>query len=184
MRAIGLVSLTAAAAILLGGCVSTAIKESVGIARGAQGTFTEIKPPAESKDARPFGLYRRFELGRITDDFGGRVPDGFLGMLRRAFSEQIEASGLPNDPAGKTLVINGRIVYYESEGMVGVAIGPLEEVVCRAELIDKDTGQVLATGVCVGRTTERVNLGVKKKAEGLAKAFVAWIKHRYPEPQE
>jgi len=164
------------------GC-STAIKEGVGVARGAKGTYTPLQPLAAEEEARPLGEYTRFELGTIEDDFGGQTPSEFFPLLQEAFTKQLEDSRLPNEAGGKTLLIRGKILHYESEGMVGVAIGPLEEVVCRTELVDKSTGRVLATGNCIGRTTERVNLGVQKKADGLAKAFIAWIENRYPEEE-
>ena len=59
----------------------------------------------------------------------------------------------------------------------------LEFAVARVEFVDKDSGKVLGRSSCVGRTTERVNLGVGKKAEGLAKAIVKWIDARYPKPE-
>lgn len=166
---------------VLSGC-GTAIKEGVGIARGAKGVYAPIQPIAASAEARPLGAYRRFELGTIADDFGGKTPSQFLPLLRQAFAEQLADSDLPNSPGGKTLLIRGKILHYESEDLLGVAVGPLEQVVVRAELVDKDTGQVLGTANCIGRTTERVNLGVAKKADGLAKAFISWIESRYPLP--
>jgi hypothetical protein len=50
--------------------------------------------------------------------------------------------------------------------------------------VDKDTGKVLGSANCIGRTAERVNIGVEKKAEGLSKAFIAWIESRYPLPEK
>ena len=43
------------------GCM-TAVKEGGGVARGAKGLYAPIKPLAISKDAKPLGEYRRFEL--------------------------------------------------------------------------------------------------------------------------
>jgi len=161
------------------GCM-TGLKEGAALAMGAKGSVTEIQPVAADRDARPLGAYQRFELGQITDDIGGRTPSQFLSLLRAQFNEQLADSKLPNSPTGKTLVIRGRIIHYESEDMFGMVTGPLEEVVVRAELVDKDTGKVLGTANCIGRTTARVNKGIGKKAEGLAKAFIKWISTRYP----
>ncbi len=72
------------------------------------------------------------------------------------------------------------MLHYEDSSVVGKALGPLEFVVARVQFVDKDSGKVLATVNCVGRTTTRVNLGVARKAEGLAKAIVRWIDERYP----
>ena len=162
------------------GCTTVA-KEAVGIARGARGVYAPIRPLAASKEIRPLGTYRRFELGQFTDDFGGKVPPDLMTHFRSAFRKELADKKLPDDPRGKTLLIRGTFLHYEDAGTLGIAIGPLEQVVARVELVDKDSGKVLGVANCIGRTTNRVNLGVAKKGEGLAKAVVSWLKSRYPE---
>jgi hypothetical protein len=168
------------AMLLLGGCTSTILKEGGGAVFGASGSFMPIQPVDSDKAARPLGAYQRFEIGSITDDIGGRVPGGLIADLHPAFESQLRSKKLPNVTGGKTLVIRGRIVHYETSDMLGFALGPLEEVIVRAEFVDADTGQVLGVANCIGRTKARINAGVKKKAEGLAKAFAEWIDSRYP----
>jgi len=175
---LGTVMLLTAASML--GC-STAAKETVGLFTGAKGLYAPIKPVAADQTARPLGQYRHFELGAITDDFGGNVPGGLISHLRQAFPEAIADAKLPNEPGGKTLLIRGRILHYEDAGTLGFAIGPLEEVVARLEMVDKDSGQVLGEANCIGRTTTRTTLGVANKGRGLAKAIASWIDKRYPE---
>jgi len=169
----------AAAAILAPGC-GTAIKETVGLATGAKGTYLAIQPISADKEDRPLGPYERFELGPLVDDIGGKVPAELLQRLPAEFDLKLKDKKLPNKPAGKTLLIRGKIIHYESSGMVGIALGPLEQVIVRTEFVDKDSGKVLAVANCIGRTTERVNVGVKEKAQGLAKALAGWIDARYP----
>ncbi|MFW6132688.1 MAG: hypothetical protein ACOC8F_02235 [Planctomycetota bacterium] len=175
--------LVLASGLLTAGGCSTGIKEGVGLVRGAKGVHAVIDPMPDAA-ARPLGQYTRFELGEFTDDFGGRAPRELFRLLPGKFAEQVADSPLPNRSGGRTLLIRGRVLHYESEDMFGMITGPLEEVVARVELVDAETGDVLAVGNCVGRTTNRVNKGVGKKAEGLAKAIVEWLKSRYPEPAE
>jgi len=170
----------AALAILAQGCVGRAIKEGVGTVRGAKGTFAPIKPLSEIKDQPVLAQYTNFELGPIVDDLGGRTPVELWQFLPGEFQKALLKKRLPMQPGGKTLLVRGRVIHYESAGTLGMAIGPLEEVIVRTELVDKTTGKVLAVGNCIGRTEETVNSGVQKKAEGLAKAFVAWIDAHYP----
>jgi len=132
--------------------------------------------------ARPLGEYQRFELGTFTDDFGGKVPPVVMQACRSAWPGALKDKKLPNVPGGKTLIARGRIIHYEGSGTLGKVTGPIEEVVARVELVDKDSGRVIAIGNCVGRTTTRVNLGADKKGQGLAKAIASWIADRYPEP--
>lgn len=183
-QVISIISAACLAMAMLTGCISTAAKETVGLFRGAKGVYVPIQPVSSDKLARPLGQYRHFELGAITDDFGGNVPPALVSHFRAAFPSALAKAKLPDDPAGKTLIIRGRILHYEDASTLGMAIGPLEEVIARMELVDKDTGRVIGVANCVGRTTDRVNLGVAKKGEGLAKAVVSWLSARYPKPAE
>jgi len=167
------------AATATAGC-TTAAKEGLGVVRGASGVYAPIQPAAPAADAHPLAEYTNFELGTFTDDFGGKVPTDLMMYARAEFSKQLAGKKLPDNPGGKTLVIRGRILHYESADTLGMAIGPLEEVIARAEMVDKETGNVLGVANVVGRTTVRVNLGVEKKGQGLAKAIVEWIDSLYP----
>ena len=179
-RSIGCLMLLICVATMGSGCISRLAKEGIGVATGAKGLYAPIQPVDVDKEARPLGQYKRFELGQIADDFGGKAPPALWASLDEHFPEQLAAKKLPNDPAGKTLLVRGKVLHYEDASMLGFALGPLEEVVARIELVDKDTGRVLGVANCIGRTTESVNSGVPKKGEGLAKAIVAWIESRYP----
>jgi len=168
------------------GCASTVLKEGAGVALGATGLYVPIKPLSELKDARPLGDYKCFELGEIKDDVGGRVPAEVMERLGEQFVKQLGAKKLPNDLAGKTLLVRGVIIHYEDRDMLAFSLGPLEEIVARIELVDKAGGRVLGVANCVGRTETRTTLGPARKAEGLAKAIVAWIAANYPKkgPEE
>ena len=63
---------------------------------------------------------------------------------------------------------------------MGQAFGPLEEAVVEIKLIDKATAKEIGSATCVGRSTETVNLGLEKKAQGIAKAVVDWIQSKRP----
>ena len=166
--------------LLAGGC-SRLAKEGLGAATGAKGRAIPLKSVAGSPSDRPLGAYERFELGSITDGINGRTPPGLLTQLPAEFEKQLAAKRIPNAASGRTLVVRGEIRHYEASGLFGQAFGPLEEVIARIELVDKDSGKVLGVANCVGRTKETVNTGVPKKAEGLAKAIVGWVDKLYPE---
>ena len=183
MRKTNLIVLLLLAGALLtasAGC-STVAGEIFGLFKGAKGVYAPIKPLAVGKETRPLGDYRRFEIGKITDDFGGKVPSTLMTRFEPAFEELLEKARIPNEPSGKTLLIRGKFLHYEDAGTVGIMIGPLEQVLARIELVDKSSGRVLGVANCIGRTEDRVNVGVKKKAEGLAKAIASWIDSRFPE---
>jgi len=168
---------------VLSGCISRLAKEGLGAGTGAKGVYAEIQPVAPSKESYPLSQYRRFELGDIADDYG-RTPGGVLAALPGEFVKALADKKLPNEPAGKALLIRGKILHFELSGLMGQAFGPYEEIIVRTELVDKDTNRVLGTANCIGRTKESVNQGIEKKAEGLAKAFAGWISDYYPKREE
>jgi len=175
-----LLALALPACLAASGCTGTILREGAGVALGAKGIVAPIQPLAASKSDRPLGDYTRFELGAMEDDTGGKVPADFYAALPREFQEELARKKLPDEAGGKTAVLRGRIIHYEDASTLLSVLGPMEEVICRTELVDKDSGKVLGVANCVGRTTENVNRGARKKADGLAKAFAAWIESAYP----
>jgi hypothetical protein len=173
--------IVAAAAALMPGCVGRLAKEGVGLGRGAKGAYFATQPVAPTRDARPLGVYGRFELAPPVDDFGGRTPAEFSALLSSEFQRQLAEKHLPDRPGSNTLLIRTTILHFELAGAMGNVFGPFEEVVARVELVDKDSGRVLGKANCIGRSSESVNKGVAKKAEGLAGAILDWIASRYPE---
>lgn len=175
MRNLALLLLPAAmSAALLTGC-TTAVREGLGVARGAKGLYAPIRQP----QAASLSAYSRFKLGKISDDTGGKTPQKLWDYLPGKFLEQLAEKKLPDNPDGKTLLIRGTVLHYEDESILGLVLSPLEEVIVRTELVDASSGEVLGVANCIGRTTTRVNRGVEKKAEGLAKAFAAWLAALY-----
>jgi len=172
------------AALTATGCTGTIIREATGAVMGGKGTFMPIQPLAADKTTKNLGDYTNFELGTITDGIGGKMPADLTSHLHSAFSREVSSARLPSDSSGKTLVIRGTVVHYESASTVGYVLGPLEEVICRTELVDKTSGQVLGVANCVGRTKAATSSGVKEKASGLAKAFVKWIEYRFPDDKK
>ncbi len=173
MLMVSLVGLTA----LIGGC-GTAIGEGAALAMGAKGESTPIKAVSTN-----LGAYRRFELGTLTDDMGGKVPRQLFTLLPGAFAKELKEEKIPNAVSGKTLLIRGKVLHYESAPSSAKALAGVEFVVAQMELVDKDSGQVLGVANCAGWTDKRTTLGVPEKAQGLARAIVGWIGNHYPKNQ-
>ncbi len=166
--------LAATISTMAGGC-TTSFKEGLGIVTGANGKYVPVKIAGD------LSQYGNFELGQITDDSGGNTPPEFRQLLEVEFGKQLAEAKLPETRGEKTAVITGRIIHYEDKSTVSSMVKPLEEVIMRATMVDSATGAKLAEANCIGRTTTRSTLGTGRKAEGLAKAFVNWIKSGYPE---
>jgi hypothetical protein len=172
----------ALAAALSAGCTGRLItegKESVLGAKGIVAGESGMTPPAEFMLAQ----YRHFELAGFTDDMNGHVPPELFSHLSSEFSKQLADKGIPNS-SGKTLLIRGRVLYYEDASTLGTVLGPFEEAVARVEFVDKDSGRTLTDCYCVGRTESLRQKGARGKAEGLAKAITTWIAKRYPKAQK
>lgn len=163
------------------GCTSRLIGEAYEGVTGPKGVVKEVTSLGP-KDARPLGVYTNFEVGGFIDDFGGQVPPGLLQGIGRAVTEALAKRRLPTrNPSGKTGVISGKVFYYEDASVAGHIFGPFEEALATVQLIDKDTGQVIAESICIGRTTKSVRKGVKNKTQGMADAVSKWIDRRYPQ---
>jgi hypothetical protein len=163
----------------LPGCLTAATETYRGIT-GAQYSYEEVQPAAPARDERTLGEYKRFELGSFTDDMGGKVPRAFFEYLPTQFNIALAKKKLPDEVGGKTLLVRGKVVHYESESLGAVLISPLEEVVARVELVDKQSGKVIGVANCVGRSTARTTMGVESMAQGLSRGIVGWIDSRYP----
>jgi len=162
------------------GCVSRAIKEGIGVARGAKGISVMVKPVSADASARPLGGYTRFVVEPFKDATGSGVPQVIKSTLSTYVAQMLAEHKIPNEPRGKTLTIRGTYVYYEdANNTTDQVFGPFEELLARVQLCDG--GRVIGEADCVGRTTESVNKGAEKKAQGLAKAIVDWIDKSYPE---
>lgn len=171
MKKNALLSVTLVAALVAcPGCLSRAVKEGVGAARGASGKHMTIQPTGS------LSAYNTYELGATTNEVGRNLPGNFFRLLPSQLHKELADKGLTRrHGGGKVMLINVDVVHYESGGFMGQAFGPFEEVVARVTLVDKATGNVLGTANCVGRSQSTTAEGVEEKASGLAKAIAGWI---------
>jgi hypothetical protein len=170
--------LLTAGIVLSGGCVSRAIKEGVSVATGPKGFYAE-DPSMGAESSRPLGKYESIEIGQFGSDFRS-TPGSLTGMIATQLREKLTDAGFPINAPGPTLVVQGTVIYYEKAGLSGQLFGPFEETVCDVQLIDKSTGQKVGNAICIGRSTTTAMQGMDKKAEGVAKGIVEWLKDRYP----
>jgi hypothetical protein len=166
------------------GCLGRVIGEGAEKTLGPKGAFWEVQPVASSPDHRSLAEYKNFELGSVKNDIGKNVPSKFLQEFPVEFAKRMKKSGLPQDRSGKTLVFNVSIIHYETADAADNVLGPLEQVVARVELADKQSNQVLAQGTAIGRTGKSVGTGTEWKAWGLSRALIKWAKAYYPKSDE
>jgi hypothetical protein len=182
-RQIVLAAAVATAVLATGGCTGIAIREGLG-ATGGSGVVTPISPPQVEQSPSLLAGYQRFELEDVKDDTGGTAPAAFFAELPDQFAKALRDKKILNSASGKTLLIRGKLTYYEtSSGMVDAALGPFEEAIARIEFVDKASGKALAVADCIGRTNANTNKGAKYKAQGMAKAFAEWISKNFPKSE-
>jgi len=184
MRAVRVLGLAIVVGVILasGGCMGRLLGEGAESAMGPKGAYFEEKPVAARK-GHGLEAYQRFELGEVTNDFGRNVPPAFLREFPLQFAEQLAKSELPRAQSGKTAVFNVTILHYETADLTDQVLGPLEQVIARVHLLDKDTGDLIASGNALGRTGKTVGMGTAAKAQGLAKALVRWACDYYTRPK-
>lgn len=157
------------------GCVGRAVNEGVGLATGPTGLFMQIETITKSLDD-----YAGFELERFQDDTGGRIPDEFWTALEESFEAELATRRLPDGGETTPFVrVRGWVMHVETNSLTGLVLGDFEEVMMRAELIDAQTGDLLGRANLIGRSDDSVNRGIRKKAQGAARALAAWIDAYY-----
>ena len=153
------------------GCLSRAIKEGVGAVRGAKAAYSQTVPVREGSLAK----YANYEIGPVTDGFGGKAPREVLRGLPRELKIKMAEKGVPNGRGTSGVLIATKIIYAENASLVGQAFGPFEEVLADVTLTDMQSGKQLGRAICIGRSGETVNDGWPKKTDALARAIVKWI---------
>jgi len=151
------------------GCMGRFLSEGMGAARGASGKLVEIRKTPD------LSRYTGLRVEQITVAQGLRAPSDMPSMIRKDLAATAEKKGLsPDGQPGLTL--SGQIVHYEPSSTTDKAIGPLEEVVVRARLIDAQSGNLVAEANLVGRSKAISSSGTKSVSAGVAKAMNQWLK--------
>lgn len=162
----------------LGGCGGSQIAgEAFDRFRGGKGSFTVVKEVPGGEEARPLGVYKRFQIEPLADGTNGQVPAELFAAVPVEFEKELAKKKIANAASGKTLLIRGKVLHYETAG----GLKRLEEILAQIQFIDADTGKAIAEANCVGRSKAFSTRGIATKAQGLARAIVSYIDQRYPQ---
>ncbi len=152
------------------GCVSRVIREGTGAVRGASGKVVELHTPSSLAN------YRGLTIESITVAKGLRVPSDIVTLVRQGYADAHD--GLVLTPGGSpALSVSGEIIHYETGGTVSKAIGPLQEIVVRTQLIDAGSQQFLGEANLIGRAKALTSGGARNLAEGAGKALSKWLRN-------
>ena len=183
MKRIALLGLIAISLASVGGCLTRAAKEAILSPKG-------FSVPTEL-GATKQNIYSKVEIENFTNTGIITMPANMNQLLRIALAEQIAKlkpkKAILDPGAARVLLVRGQYLYYEEAGgILDQAFGPFEEIIALVELVDQPSGKVAARGYCVGRTGTTRLQGPRRKAEGLAKAIIDFIRKscKTPPPPE
>ncbi|MBN1436415.1 MAG: hypothetical protein JW936_05020 [Sedimentisphaerales bacterium] len=176
-RTVIVVLLLTAVLATLNGCVGRAVREGYHGIVGAAGVPLVISGQETQIKSIPL-TYGNYQLERFTCDIGTLCDPQFFSALPNRVSQELSTREVDDEdvsffvgPSNRTVIIRGRVIHYETADLLGVAMGPMEEAICRVQLVDADSGTVLADTNCVGRVESTVRSGPDELAHGVARAI-------------
>ncbi len=150
------------------GCMSRAIREGAGAVRGASGKVVELHSPSSLAN------YRGLTVESITVAQGLIVPGDIAALVRQSYADA--GKDLVLTPGGSpALAVSGEIIHYETGGTVSKAIGPLQEIIVRTQLIDAGSKKFLGEANLIGRSKALTSSGSHNLTEGAGKALSKWL---------
>ena len=152
------------------GCVSRTIREGAGAVRGASGKVVELHTPPS------LAHYRGLTIESITVAQGLRVPSDIVTLVRQSYADAAKDLVLTSG-GSPALAVSGEIIHYETGGTVSKAIGPLQEIIVRTQLIDAGSKQFLGEANLIGRSKALTSGGAHNLTEGAGKALSKWLRN-------
>ncbi len=151
------------------GCMGRIIREGAGAAMGASGKVVELHTPSSLAN------YRGLTIESITVAQGLRVPGDIVTLVRQSYAD--ETAELVLTPGGSpALAVSGEIIHYETGGTASKAIGPLQEIIVRTQLIDAGSKQFLGEANLIGRSKALTSGGSHNLTEGAGEALSKWLR--------
>ncbi|MBN2211101.1 MAG: hypothetical protein JW709_06860 [Sedimentisphaerales bacterium] len=178
--------------VLLGTGCSRGIKEGLYAVTGSSGKIVRLSGD-ETRIGNLANEYGGVRVELFANDVGQAAPQSFIDALPGAIAKRLEyrsrslgekikgvdkeeAGPFFTGPAGKVLVIRGRVIQYEAGDLTDKAISPMDEAICRVQFTDGTTGEMLAEANCTGRSKSVVRTGPDELADGVAKAINKFLK--------
>ncbi len=182
--------------VSLTGC-TRGIKEGLYSIKGSSGKFHLIGVNHNKLGdiAYEYGSCR---IEPFSNDVGDLCPQEFIDRLPGAISEQIvyrprtfkdKMKRKSEDDMGpfftgspdKKLIVRGKIIQYDitekgARGLVTKVLGSYEVAICRVQIVDADSGSLIAEANCTGSTKSAIRTGPAELANGIGKAIRKMLK--------
>jgi len=161
------------------GC-TTVLKQAYYGIKGADGKFYELK----TVDPDVLATYKAIRVEPFTNELGEHMPEKVVNTINE-FAPKTVNEACIFYPEGKTLIVNGKIIHFTGqsgvEGSVGSVIGGGEVCVCRVQLTDADSGDLVGEAICWGIVKSAVRRSSEEMGVGVGKGLVGWFEERLPE---
>jgi len=150
------------------GCMGRLFSEGMGSAKGASGKVVD------SGSRQDLSQYKSLKIESITVAQGLHSP---AGMSERIHADLVAVADERGLRSGGTpgLRLSGEIIHYETGSKTDTVLGPLEEVVVRARLMDAQNGNVVGETNLIGRSKATSSSGDKNLSAGVGKALDEWL---------
>ena len=168
------------------GC-SRGIKEGLYAFTGSSGDAALISGSPE-QIALLTTRYGSFQVEPFINQVGEICPTEFLDQLppnienelqyqSRSFTDTIsgkekeEVGPLFTGPNDKILLITGSVIHYDLGDVTDKINSPLDEALCRIQLVDPLSGNVLIEANITSRAKSSIRTGTTELAHGIAKGI-------------
>ena len=172
---------------LLGPGCSRGIKEGLYAFTGSSGKAALISGSPDQL-ALLTTQYGSCQVKPFSNDVGQICPPEFLDQLppniekelqfqSRSFTETIEGKDEEEvgpfftGPNEKYLLITGRVIHYDIGDLADKVISPLDEAICRIQLVDPTSGDTLTEANITSRAKSSIRTGSQELAHGIAKGI-------------
>jgi len=171
-------------AMLIAGCVGTAVKQAYYGVTGASGRYFEIK-----NLGGPTSLlaYRSAQVASFDPSpMLGAIPPDVVAAVRPAVAAKLAELEAFRTGGGKpTLLIRGKFMDYDSGGSAlratGFGVDPF--LSAQVEILNAETKQVLGIAMVTGTVKSAVRVGPDELAEGVAKAVKGLLESHMKRPE-
>jgi hypothetical protein len=177
--------------LFLAGC-SQGIKEGYHSLMGSSGK-TVLLSGDKDKLSHLALEYGSVQVEPFTNDVGPSCPQAFLDNLPQAISDQLkfrprsvtdtvtlkkkeEMGPFFTGPSDKILLIKGKVIQYDIGSTVDKVTSPLDEAICRVQILDKSSNTLLAEVNCTGRVKSALRSGPIELAKGIGKSVNKLLK--------
>jgi hypothetical protein len=159
-----------------GGCWFSGAKKVWEEVKGGEGKLVVLKEPVASALLE----YQNIRIEIFANNFAPRVPAYAPELVySQIVKEMLEKPQIyrvnPTSEEGPTLIVRGSIIHYQSSEGISSVFSNYSQLICRVQLVDKASGQVIGEANCVGYSKAIARKGLEELGKGVASDIKRWL---------